>query len=187
MEEEREIGAEGEGEGEGKGNGRKEGDKSKRGDGDRGEMVKKEGQKELSQVRRGLVLCLSLILSHQTVAYGAHGVVELYFLQYLSSHLLYTHLPTPATPIHRTQCTPTHPPTTLIHTHTSKFHHSQNSQIIPSTHTQIHSHLSARHGSPIHRLFPRFSKMGTSLHCQPAACLNIHTLRCFLSNISSYF
>ena len=53
-----------------KGNGRKEGDERKRGDGDRGEMVKKEGQKELSQVRRGLVLCLSLILSHQTVAYG---------------------------------------------------------------------------------------------------------------------
>ena len=51
MEEEREIGAEGEGEGEGKGNGRKEGDKRKRSDGDRGEMVKK-GQKELSQVRR---------------------------------------------------------------------------------------------------------------------------------------
>ena len=51
-------------------NGRKEGDERKRGDGDRGEMVKKKGQKELSQVRKGLVLCLSLILSHQTVAYG---------------------------------------------------------------------------------------------------------------------
>jgi len=70
MEEEREIGDEGEGEGEKERKWKEERDKRKRGDGDREEMVKKEGQKELSQVRRGLVLCLSLILSNQTVAYG---------------------------------------------------------------------------------------------------------------------
>ena len=177
MEEEREIGDEGEGEGEGKGNGRKEGDKRKRSDGDRGEMVKKEGQKELSQVRRGLVLCLSLILSHQTVAYGCAWCSRTLLLAISEqSSLIYTPSNTRALPYTTLNAYPhTHPPHS-IHTHTSKFHHSQNSQIIPSTHTQIHSHLSARHGSPIHRLFPRFSKMGTSLHCQPAACLNIHTL-----------
>ena len=61
---------------------------------------------------------------------GAHGVVELYFLQYLSSHLLHTHLPTHAhshtphsmhthTPTHHTQFTYTPPSSTTHKTHKS--------------------------------------------------------------------
>ena len=139
-------------------NGRKEGDERKRGDGDRGEMLQKEGQKELSQVRRGLVLCLFLILSHQTVAYGCLWCTRALLLAISEqSSLIYTPSDTCALPY-----------TTLnAHPHAHPPH---------STHTQIHLHPSTPHGSPIHRLLPRFSLMGTSLHCQPAACLNIHTL-----------
>jgi len=107
-------------------NGRKEGDERKRGDGDRGEMVKKKGQKELSQVRRGLVLCLSLILSHQTVAYGCVWCTRTLLLAISEqSSLIYTpsntHAPpytTPHTPTHHSQFT--HTPSSTTHkTHTS--------------------------------------------------------------------
>ena len=103
-------------------NGRKEGDERKRGDGDRGEMVKKKGQKELSQVRKGLVLCLSLILSHQTVAYGCVWCTRTLLLAIPEqSSLIYTPSDTCALPcIHHTQCTPTHPPITL-NSHTNTF------------------------------------------------------------------
>ena len=103
------------------------------------------------------MLCLSLILSHQTVAYGCVWCTRTLLLAIPEqSSLTYTPSNTCALLYTTLNAHPhTHPPHS-IHRH-SKLHHSQNSHIIHSTHTQIHLHLSAPPGSPIHMLLPRFS------------------------------
>ena len=85
------------------------------------------------------------------------------------------------TPKHHTQFTPTHH-TQVTHTHHTQFTHKPPSSTTHKTHTSYpqlaHKYIyrpSTPHSSPIHRLLPRFSMMGTSLHLQHYSVHAEHT------------
>ena len=127
------------------------------------------------------MLCLSLIiLSHQTVAYGCAWCSRTLLLAISEqSSLIYTPSNT-RLPTHAHSHTP-HSMHTHTHTHHIQFTHTPPSSTTHKTHKSYpqltHKYIcTSAHPMAAHsQVLPRFSKMGTSLHCQPTACLNIHT------------